>query len=282
MQTGKVFFPAKRKEVALGKGKKRKKSPHTYWQRTYRQEQQSGLLESRVRLMETDLHILAPKRVEDESLVIVAELRTTLEQYITDHPDFLQSLVPLSSDGNGPAVVQEMLTAGAKAGVGPMAAVAGMFAEAVGKSLETAGNKEVIVENGGDIYVHRHNACTIAIFAGESPLSGRVGIRLQPEQMPCGVCTSSASIGHSLSLGQSDAAVVVAPSTPFADALATRLGNEVRSGRDGLQRALQVVQEMDNVTGAVLIAGKELGVWGAIELVRIAPQDQSRAKAGKG
>jgi len=165
-----------------------------------------------------------------------------------------------------------MLAAGLQAGVGPMAAVAGTVAEAVGQGLGRNGQTEVIVENGGDIYVHRRKTCTISIYAGESPLSGRVGIRLQPEQMPCGVCTSSASIGHSLSLGASDAAVVVAPSTAFADALATRLGNEVQQGGDGLSRALQVVQEMENVTGVVLIAGDKLGVWGDVELVQVDAQ----------
>ncbi len=219
--------------------------------------------------METDLHILARARVEDEALALVAEVRAELEQYIDAHAEFLHALVPLARDSRAPENIRTMLAAGLQAGVGPMAAVAGTVAEVVGQGLERYGQTEVIVENGGDIYVHRRQACTISIYAGESPLSGRVGIRLQPGQMPCGVCTSSASIGHSLSFGASDAAVVVAPSTAFADALATRLGNEVRQGGDRLTQALQVVREMENVTGAVLIAGDKLGVWGDVELVRV-------------
>jgi len=222
--------------------------------------------------METDLHILALGRVEDEALALVAGFRAEIECYIAEHSEFLHSLVPLPQDVDAPENIQKMLGSALQAGVGPMAAVAGTMAEVVGRGLEQSGQSEIIVENGGDIYVHRSESCTISIYAGESPLSGRVGIRLTPEQMPCGVCTSSAAIGHSLSLGESDAAVVVAPSTPFADALATRLGNEVQKGKDGLNKALQVAQEMEGVTGAVLIAGEKLGAWGEVQLVQVEPE----------
>lgn len=252
--------------------KRKKKNPHSYRQRFYRRLSQSGLVSSRVRMMETDLHILAQSRVEDEALALVAELRAELEQYIDGHADFLHALVPLTMERHAPEIVRRMLAAGLQAGVGPMAAVAGAVAEGVGLGLERLGQAEVIVENGGDIYIHRNRSCTISIYAGESPLSGRVGIRMRPEQMPCGICTSSASIGHSLSLGASDAAVVVAPSTPLADALATRLGNEVQGGSGGIEHALEVVQEMEEVTGAVLIAGEKLGVWGDVQLVQVDPQ----------
>lgn len=222
--------------------------------------------------METDLLILAPARVDEEALAAVARLRHEIEQYIDNHPDFLHALAPMAQDQEAPASVQKMLAAGIRAGVGPMAAVAGTVAEGVGQALENCGHGEVIVENGGDIYIRRTEACTIAVYAGESPLSGRVGIKLHPLQMPCGVCTSSASIGHSLSLGEADAAVVVASSTAYADALATRLGNEVRQSRDGVGRALEVAQKFDDITGVVLIAGEKLGAWGALQLVQVEPQ----------
>lgn len=256
----------------MGKEKHSKNTPHSYWQRSYRRLARSGLVSSYVRMMETDLHILAPENVEDEALAIVAGLRAEIERYIARRPEFLQSLVPLPQDAAAPESIRNMLAAGIRAGVGPMAAVAGTVAEAVGHGLEKSGQDEVIVENGGDLYVHRLDSCTISIYAGESPLSGRVGITLEPAQMPCGVCTSSAAIGHSLSFGESDAAVVVASSTPFADALATRLGNEVRQSGDGLDQALQVVQGMDKVTGAVLIAGEKLGAWGNVQLIQIAEE----------
>ena len=244
-------------------------SPHSYQKRTYRRLAQPGLAASRVQVMETDLHILATEQVENEALRLVTGIRKELESYIRNHPGFLNALTPLGDDPEGPPSIQAMLAASKKAGVGPMAAVAGTVAEFVGRELIRTGQQEIIVENGGDIYVHRLQPCTIGVFAGQSPLSGRVGIRLASTQMPCGVCTSSASIGHSLSLGASDAAVVVAPDTPFADALATRLGNEVRDGKKGINRGLAVAKEMEGVTGVVLIAGDRIGAWGDIELVRL-------------
>lgn len=253
----------------MGQERKRKKNPHSYQERSYRRLPQSGLIGSRVQLMETDLHIMAKSKVENPALALVAEVRTKIERYINSHPEFLHSLVPLADDPAAPKIIRTMLAAGRRAGVGPMASVAGAVAEYTGRGLERLGHSEIIVENGGDIYVRRNRECTIAIYAGESPLSGKVGIRLQPEHMPCGVCTSSATIGHSLSLGASDAAVVVAPEAAFADALATRLGNEVREGASGLNKALAVVKNMEGVTGAVLIAGEKLGAWGALQLVKI-------------
>jgi len=259
----------------MGQGQLKQKDPHSYQERAYRRLPQSGLMTSRVQLMETDLHIMAADRVDDPALALVAEARAEIERYIARHPEFLHALVPLPDDDTAPAIIRTMLSAARRAGVGPMAAVAGAVAECIGQGLEKLGHNEVIVENGGDIYVRREKACTIAIYAGESPLSGRVGIRLERQQMPCGVCTSSAAIGHSLSLGTSDAAVVIARQTAFADALATRLGNEVREGADGLNRALAVVKEIDGVTGAVVIAGEKLGAWGDLQLIRL--QDQQNA-----
>ena len=249
-------------------GKKSGK-PLDYWCRSYRDMIQPGLVATQVRLMESDLQIFAPEPVDSEALTLLSAVRSRIETYIASHPDFLRSLVPLAPDPVAPAVVRRMLAAGRQAGVGPMAAVAGVVAEAVGQGLLRRGHGEVIVENGGDLYLARSVPCTVAVYAGRSPLSGRVGIRLAPEQMPCGVCTSSASIGHSLSLGKSDAAMVVAPDAGLADALATRLGNEIREGGRGMDRALELARKTNGVTGAVVIAADRLGVWGNLELVRV-------------
>ncbi len=87
--------------------------------------------------------------------------------------------------------------------------------------------------------------------------------------MGCGVCCSSGTIGHSLSLGVADAVVVVAPSTALADAVATRLGNEVGRGKKSINRALELAGEIDGLSGVVIISGDRLGAWGDIELVRL-------------
>lgn len=245
------------------------KSPLSYQERTYRTIENSGLVSSIVKIAETDLHILAPQAVEDQALLAVSEVRGVIEEYIRVHPQFLPSLAPLPRDTRAPVVIQEMLAAGAATGVGPMAAVAGIVAEQVGKHLLAQGLAEVIVENGGDLFVSRTQESTIAVYAGTSPLSGKLGIRLLPEQMPCGVCCSSGMIGHSLSLGRADAVAVVAPSTALADAAATRLGNEVGRNKKSIQYALEVAQKITGLTGVVIISGEHLGAWGGVELVRL-------------
>ena len=93
-----------------------------------------------------------------------------------------------------------------------MAAVAGGIAECVGQGLLDAGHKEIIVENGGDLFLSRSVALTVSIFAGQSPLSNRLGLNIVPEQMPLGICTSSGTVGHSLSFGLADSVTVVADS----------------------------------------------------------------------
>jgi ApbE superfamily uncharacterized protein (UPF0280 family) len=244
-----------------------KKSPLAYREREYRRVVDTGLVGSVVKMAETDLHILAPEAVDDAALQLVAAIRPQIERYIQNYPVFLDSLVPLALDDQAPEIIRSMQAAGLAAGVGPMAAVAGAIAEAVGRGLLARGQAEVIVENGGDLFVARRQPCTVAVYAGESPLSGRLGILLQPRQMPCGVCCSSGTIGHSLSLGRADAVVVVARDTALADAAATRLGNEVDSGQASINKALAVAREIEGVTGVVVVAGDKLGAWGQVELV---------------
>jgi hypothetical protein len=252
------------------KGKRRgKKSSLDYREREYRNLERSGLVSSRVRMAETDLHILAPLRVEDIALPLVSKLRLHIEEYIRAYPFFAESLVPLPMDSSAPPVVREMLEAGRGAGVGPMAAVAGVIAAGVGQGLRRTGIGEVIVENGGDIFLARERECTIAVFAGESPLSNRVGIRVAADRMPCGVCCSSGTIGHSLSFGRADAVVVVASSTALADAAATRICNEVLGGPESITAALEKSRSIEGIDGVLIVHGDRLGARGAMDLIRL-------------
>lgn len=251
--------------------KKRKKiSPSSFQDRTYRQNiAAEGLVSSFVSVKETDLHIMAPGKIKQQALDLVHQYRNQLENYIAGHPEFLTSLVPLDFDPLAPPIVKQMLQAARPAEVGPMAAVAGAIAEFVGKGLLDQGVDEVIVENGGDIFLKRNQQCISAIFAGQSPLNQKVGIKIAKELMPIGVCTSSGSVGHSLSLGQADSVTVLAASTPLADAAATRIGNEVSSNgaADDIKKALETAATIPDLIGVVVIQGEQMGAWGSIDLV---------------
>lgn len=250
--------------------KKRKKiSPSVYSKRFYRRTlEPEGLISSFVVVRETDLHILAPTNVTEAGYHAVHRYRNQLENYITAHPVFLTSLVPLELDPLAPPMVRGMLKAAAAVGVGPMAAVAGALAEFVGRELLDSGQQEVTVENGGDIFLKRDGDCVAAIFAGRSPLSSKVGIRIPAAHMPAGLCTSSGTVGHSLSLGKADSVTVLAASALLADAAATRLGNEVSTApRKNIAAVLEIAGTIDGLLGVVIICGKDMGAWGEVDLV---------------
>jgi ApbE superfamily uncharacterized protein (UPF0280 family) len=250
--------------------KKRKKiSPSAYIKRNYRQViAADDLVSSFVTVKETDLHILAAVNSVAEGNNFVHRYRNQLENYIASHPDFLTALVPLEQNTLAPPIVRGMLEAAAAANVGPMAAVAGAIAEFVGRDLLNTGLQEIMVENGGDIFIKRNKECLAAIFAGRSPLNQKVGLRIPPRLMPVGLCTSSGTVGHSLSLGNADSVTVLAPSALLADAAATRLGNEVSAGdQENINKVLEVAKTIPGLLGVIIICGKNMGAWGEIDLV---------------
>ena len=237
-----------------------------YEPRTYRTRMaRPGLVGFQVAVQETDLWVLAGQDFSRQVREVVLQERQQLEAYIAKHPEFLTTLSPWPEDPLAPPVVREMISAARSAGVGPMAAVAGAIAERVGRALEPM-SPEVIVENGGDIYLRVATAATVSLFAGKSTLSHRVGLKIEPELTPLGVCTSSGTVGHSLSLGRADAACVVAADTALADACATALGNRVL-GASAINEALDWIGTVPGLEGAVVVMGELLGAWGRIELV---------------
>jgi ApbE superfamily uncharacterized protein (UPF0280 family) len=251
------------------KKNRRRTGPASYQQRTYRQTiEAKGLASTFVQVQQTDLHILAAGPVEKQAYEAVFRYRNQLENYLAKHPDFLTALTPLRRDPLATPLIRAMLAAAREAGVGPMATVAGAIAEFVGRDLLAAGEEEIMVENGGDIFLKRREACTVSIFAGRSPLNGKVGIRIAADTMPIGICTSSGAVGHSLSLGRADSVTVLAPSATLADAAATRIGNEV-TGPGEIDRALRLARRIPSVLGTVIILGGRLGAWGQVDLVQL-------------
>jgi len=239
-----------------------------YEKRTYRNlVRTDDLIKFEVVVKETDLLIRAERDLSQETRESVLKYRHQLETYIAMNPEFQQSLVPLADDPYAPEIVKEMIQTSQRAGVGPMATVAGVIADTVSKDLLKL-SKEVIVENGGDIYLASSRERTIGIYAGDSPLSLKIGIVISPEDTPLGICTSSGTVGPSLSFGKANAVCILSKSSAFADAVATAVGNVVKEKKDislGLGRA----REIDGVLGTLIIVEEKMGVWGKIKLTRI-------------
>jgi ApbE superfamily uncharacterized protein (UPF0280 family) len=202
-----------------------------YEKRTYRNlVKTDDLVKFEVMVKETDLLVRAERDFSREARESVLKYRHQLETYVAMKPQFQKSLVPLAEDPYAPGIVREMIQTSQLAHVGPMAAVAGAMAEFVSKDVLKL-SREVIVENGGDIYLTTSKKRTIGIYAGDSPLSFKIGIMIAPGETPLGICTSSGTVGHSLSLGNADAVCILSKSAALADAAATAVGNVVKQKR---------------------------------------------------
>lgn len=242
-----------------------------YTERSYREQfRQDDLFHFQVVVNQTDLDIGVRKdRFSPEMArwveTMVREQRELLERYIEEDHAFLHSLVPCALKPGAPQIAVDMAEASRLAGVGPMAAVAGAFAQYIGVEL-TKRSRDVIVENGGDIYLRSARQRRIGIFAGSSPLSDRIALLIRPEDTPLGVCTSSGTVGHSLSLGYADAVVILSPSAILADAVATAAGNLVQCKED-VQKAVEFASGIPGVTGAVAIKEDRLAASGKLKLV---------------
>jgi ApbE superfamily uncharacterized protein (UPF0280 family) len=223
------------------------------------------LVSFEVVVKQTDLYIRSRRNLKDKAIDSVLKHRGPLESYIGRHPLFLTTLDPYQAEAEAPAIVKEMARVSQLTGVGPMAAVAGAIAEAVGRDL-LAFSPEVIVENGGDIFLKISKKRLVGVYAGQSSFTRKVALEVMPRETPLGVCTSSGTVGHSLSLGSADALVVLSPSTALADAAATALGNMVKAA-DDIPQAIEKAQTIEGLRGVVVIVGDKMGVWGKVKIV---------------
>lgn len=244
-----------------------------YEARLYRKKHKEGDLHHfQVVVEETDLDIGLKKEQYSQALkekVInqVRGLRRVLLDYCKEQPEFLTTLVPFQPVAGSHEAILQMCQASQSAGVGPMASVAGLFAEKTGRVLACY-SRDVIIENGGDIWLKTSRIRNVAIFAGASPFTYRIGLEIRPSQTPLGICTSSGTVGHSKSFGRADAALILAPSAVLADAVATATGNLVQ-GEDDLERAVDFALGIPGVKGAVVILGDKIAVRGEVKLIPI-------------
>lgn len=221
----------------------------------------------RVAVETTDLYVKALAPLEAETEALIRLYRGSIERSITKRPEFLTSLVPLDHDPEEAPIAAMMIRAAKKAGTGPMAAVAGAVAHCVGTALLEK-SPELIIENGGDVFIKSSSETAVGIYAGVSPFSGRIALRIPPCEFPIGVCTSSAKVGPSFSAGLAHAATVIAPDSALADAAATALGNRIRGLRD-LDRSLEWVMTIEGVRGAAAIIGDRLAAIGDAQFMSI-------------
>jgi uncharacterized protein len=215
-------------------------------------------------LRETAVTIVAEERYVAEAKRSIFESRQVLERFIAADPFFRSTLEPYAESENAPAIIKRMCDAARAADVGPMASVAGAVAEAAVEAMRSAGAVHALVDNGGDIAMVLDREVDIGIYAGSSRFS-QLAFRFGPVDHVMGVCTSSATVGPSISFGIADAAIVISDNVALADACASMLGNLVRSDDESaLERAVETVGGVKGVTGCAAIIGERIALKGSL------------------
>jgi uncharacterized protein len=240
--------------------------------RTYRNVLGEGRFDSfTAGYKDTDLWIgIDPISYRDEMKEFCFErirlYRTELENWLIVDPQFGKSLIPYTPSASCPEMANSMALVSRKAGVGPMAAVAGAFSERLGNDLmKNFAIKELAIENGGDIFLHLINPLVLSVYAGNSELSGKVGIQLPNGMGDIGICTSAGTVGPSLSFGKADAVMVACKNTALADSWATALGNRVVKSED-IEPVLKFTEQVSDILSVVIICSGKAGIRGKFEL----------------
>jgi len=244
----------------------------SYQPRLYRQAMGNKRWVSfRSAFRETDLWVAVDTshyctKLEKFTMDRILYYRDILEKHIAVYPEFRDSLVPVIAPGGVHAIIAEMSEAALAAGTGPMSAVAGAMAEYICNDLLTEYRaSEVIIENGGDIFMKLASPVTISVYAGNSPLSEKIALSVKPEETPLSVCCSSGTIGHSLSFGIADACMIACRSGAQADAWATSFCNKIRN-KDRVREITEEALQKFEIISVVIITDDQVGIGGSIEV----------------
>lgn len=246
-------------------------SPHRDYRRHAAREDEISF---RIMEEESDLWITILRAADSPALRAVArsvlrETRETIAEWIRTQPEFGPSLTPVSVPESAPDIIRAMADAAELMHVGPMACVAGAVAGAVAERLARE-SPECLVENGGDTMLYSTRE-RVAALLGTPETGTQLGLVLRPEDFPVSLCASSAFIGHSLSLGKGDLAVIRASSPCLADAAATAYCNMLKKASDVRKTAARAEREAEKgIDGMFVQCGEAMALWGSMELTPLA------------
>jgi|Deesub1362B_J571_1020462.scaffolds.fasta_scaffold00070_11 hypothetical protein len=219
-----------------------------------------------VRIKETIATIEADEKFLKEAERTIAFLRGQLEAYIIRDPIFAVTLEPHEPFEDAPEIVKRMCNASSIFGVGPMASVAGAIAQMTMERLVEMGCEDGFVENGGDIAMKNSRRRKIEVHHGNKNF--RVFMEFPPSERIVGICTSSSSIGHSISFGVANAATVVAEDAILADAGATALCNIATP--ETVEEDLRKIVSKKGVFGALVVFEDSCAFYGDLPEIKVA------------
>lgn len=223
------------------------------------------MIKEKINIQETKINLKTD--LENHNLPdFIIKRRMEIINFSRRNPEFLSSLEPLIIN-EAPLIVKLMAKAAIKAEVGPMAAVAGSISQLSLSYLLEKGTKYSIIDNGGDIALKTNEKVTIGLYSGISSLSGSIGFQIKAKQTPIGICTSSGTVGHSISFGRSDSVTVFASQSSLADALATSIANNAQgiANQDAVQNCLNRADDFkEHFRGIMVVVGEHAGTIGKI------------------
>jgi ApbE superfamily uncharacterized protein (UPF0280 family) len=205
----------------------------------------------------------------------ILKIRQDLKRYIYTHQDFINRLEPLDNNLKTKSEIVNMMDYASRiSNVGPMATVAGTISEMSLNYLIKKDTKLSSVENGGDIAIINNRSMVCGIYSNTIK---DIGFKLKPRTKPLGICTSSSTVGHSISFGNSESVTVVGSHASICDGLATRIANDVygESDEDGMEGGLESAEGYREYFDGVLITiGDLVGTVGRLpKIVSTEPFD---------
>jgi ApbE superfamily uncharacterized protein (UPF0280 family) len=238
-----------------------------YQGRFYLRDLKNDLEPTLVNIEDSKILILSKKRFSGAQ-GIVSQLREDIIRHIEKERIFENSLIALESTSDEPYIIRIMKRYSQIMKVGPMACVAGAIAQILGERLFNG--EDMIVENGGDIFICKKGPIGIRVYTDDEIFKDRLLVNIDHCNDSVGIATSSATIGPSLSFGRTSATIVISNNCALSDAAATRIANEVRSSND-LERTLKkykrIIYDFNiPITGVLCIIDSNMAAFGKIKV----------------
>jgi ApbE superfamily uncharacterized protein (UPF0280 family) len=218
----------------------------------------------KVKYKYSDLLIVSDKDISLRILPVLFDFYTIIEKFSESHPSFTKTFNPYIPDNDFPNIIKKMCDESAVFNVGPMASVAGAVCEYLASEL-ARDNPYLAIENGGDIYIKSSKDITAGLFVKNRYFKDNLKIKIRKKILPCGIASSSGTLGHSLSLGKADLASAVCRSAILADSAATAACNMINT-KDDIEKVINHFKDFKEIEGLVLIKDDKIGLYGNIEL----------------
>lgn len=223
---------------------------------------------------ETAVTVISDDEYVGTAQQAVFDAREIILRKISEDPFFKTTYDPYPVSKDDDELIQRMCQASVIAGVGPMAGVAGAVAVFAVESMVEEGAGFAIVENGGDIALKIDRDITVGVYQDDERFRD-IAFRIPKREGIFGICSSSAKIGPSVSLGKTNISTVFSDDVILADACATALGNLIRyGGQEEMSYALETIGRKEGVEGCVSISDGLMAMFGNVpELIRAEQKD---------